>query len=354
MIEKKILFPKHTKIRDTYTVDSFVGEGAFGAVYKVRHKYLGIQALKIFHPGSIPKQQEPELFNEAFILSKLTHENVVRVYEANTFEFDAKRFCYIAMEFVQGGTLSGYLEQEVRIPIDKAIEIQKGICLGLGELHKADPPLVHRDVKPQNVMINKKGDHIEAKVSDFGLAKHVDPVTRITEAAGTLAYLPPEGFWDYESPASDVFSAGIIFYIMLTGVPPFRMTTGYRTTKKTEFQVALKASRNTRPQPPSKYNADLQDEINDIVLKALEPDIKKRYKNAQEFYAAIDQYQKQKFQLPEDTIKKALDLGRQYKSLSEAIKLLENSITQYPKEKQKNLKEKYKQTLDNWKKGVIM
>jgi serine/threonine-protein kinase len=353
MTNIKILFPKHTKIRDTYTVDSFLGEGAFGAVYKVRHKYLGIQALKIFHPGSIPKQQEPELFNEAFILSKLTHENIVRVYEANTFEFNNKRFCYIAMEFVPDGTLSGYLEREVRIPIEQAIEIQKDICLGLGELHKADPPLVHRDVKPQNVML-KKNDKVEAKVTDFGLAKHVDPVTRMTEAAGTLAYLPPEGFWDYETPASDVFSAGIIFYIMLTGVPPFKMTTGYHTTKKTEFKAALKASRNTRPQPPSKYNPDLQDEINDIVLKALEPDIKKRYKNAQEFYAEIEQYQKLKLHLPEDAVSRALDLGKQYRSLNDAIKLLESAIAQCPKEKQKQLKEKYKQTLDNWKKGEVM
>lgn len=354
MTDKKILFPKHTKIRDTYTIDSFIGEGAFGAVYKVRHKYLGIQALKVFHPGSIPKQQEPELFNEAFILSKLTHENIVRVYEANTFELNAKRFCYIAMEFVQGGTLSGYLEQEVRIPIDTAIGIQKGICLGLGELHKAEPPLVHRDVKPQNIMLSKKNEIIAAKVSDFGLAKHVDPVTRITEAAGTLAYLPPEGFWDYETPASDVFSAGIIFYIMLTGVPPFKMTTGYKTTKKSEFQAALKASRNKQPQPPSKYNIDLQDEIDSIVLKALEPDINKRYKNAQEFYCAIDQYQKQKLQLPMDALKEALEKGKQYGSLREAIQLLENAIAQSPKEKQQYLKEKYKQTLSNWKKGVIM
>lgn len=354
MIEKKILLPKHTKIRDTYTVECFLGEGAFGSVYKVRHKYLGIQAIKIFHPGSIQKEQEPQLFNEAFILSKLSHANIVRVYEANTFEFNNKRFCYIAMEFVQGGTLSGYLDQEVLIPIDKAIKIQKDICLGLAELHKIEPPLVHRDVKPQNVLLNKKGDQIEAKISDFGLAKHVDPVTRITDAGGTLAYFPPEGFWDYETPASDVFSAGIIFYIMLTGVPPFTMPTGYQTARKKEFKAALLASRNEKPPPPSKYNADLNDEIDDIVLKALEPDIKKRYQNAQEFCAAIDRYQNQKLQLSEDRINRALELGKQYNSLVEAINLLETVIIQTPQEKQNYLKEKYKQTLDNWKKGVIM
>ena len=66
----RTVIPKYTKIRDTYTIDSLLGEGAFGAVYKARHKYLGFQAVKIFHPGSIPKDQENQLFSEAYILSK--------------------------------------------------------------------------------------------------------------------------------------------------------------------------------------------------------------------------------------------------------------------------------------------
>lgn len=354
MSVKRILVPRHTKIRDTYTIDSFLGEGAFGGVYKVRHKYLGIQALKIFHPGSIPKEQEAELFNEAYVLSKLTHENVVRVYEANTFDFDNNRYCYIAMEFVKGGTLADYLEQTVRLPIELAIQIQQDICCGLMQLHKSEPPLVHRDVKPQNVMIDRKDNKIIAKISDFGLAKHVDPITRITEAAGTLAYLPPEGFWDYETPASDVFSAGIIFYIMVAGVSPFTMPAGHNSTKKNEIQSAIISSRNQKPAPPSKYNLDLDAEIDEIILKALEVDIKNRYKDAEELYNALNQYQLQKIKLPDENIKKALEMGKQYRTLNEAIKLLENAIVQHPKDKQRQIKEKYKETLDNWRKGVIM
>ena len=136
MKSKRITIPKHTKIRDTYTIDAFLGEGAFGGVYKVRHKYLGIQALKIFHPGSIPKEQEPELFNEAYVLAKLTHENIVRIYEANTFKLGNNRYCYIAMEFVEGGTLAKHIERTVRFSTDAALNIQKDICLGLAQMHK--------------------------------------------------------------------------------------------------------------------------------------------------------------------------------------------------------------------------
>jgi len=354
MTIKKILIPKHTKIRDTYSIDRFLGEGAFGGVYKVRHKYLGIQALKIFHQGSISKEQEPVLFNEAFILSRITHENVVRVYEANTFNYDGNRYCYIAMEYVSGGTLADYIESEIKLSIDIAIKLQKDICCGLSKLHNTKPPLVHRDVKPQNIMLSMQNNSLIAKVSDFGLAKHVDPVTRITEAAGTLAYLPPEGFWDYESPASDVFSSGIIFYIMVTGIPPYKMPRGYQATKKNEIKTAIKASRNKKPDPPSKFNTDLDGEIDRVILKALEPDMKNRFSTAKEFYEAIEQYELQKIKVPSENIQKALKLGKQYTKLNDAIKLLEESIKQHPKDCQKFLKEKYAETLKNWKKGVIM
>lgn len=353
MITKRILFPEHIIIRDTYTMDSFLGEGAFGSVYRVRHKYLGMQVLKIFHPGTIPKEQESELFNEAFILSRITHENVVRVYEANTFEYGGNRYCYIAMEYIKGGTLSKYIEKLVRLPIDAAIEIQRGICSGLAQLHKLEPPLIHRDVKPQNVMINM-GNETIAKISDFGLTKHVDPTTRMTDAAGTLAYLPPEGFWNYETPASDVFSAGIIFYMMLTGVSPFKMPAEHKSTNKNEIKNAIIASRNKKPEPPSKFNLDLDDEISNIVLKSLDPEIKKRYQDAEKFLNALDQYQLKRQSLSDENVKKALEIGKQYVNLKIAIDLLEKAIAQCPGDKQRELKEKYNKTLDNWKKGVVM
>ena len=354
MTIKKILIPQHTKIRETYSIDRFLCEGAFGGVYKVRHKYLGIQALKIFHQGSISKEQEPELFNEAFILSRITHENIVRVYEANTFDFDSNRYCYIAMEYVKGGTLADYIASEIRLSLELALNLQKDICFGLAKLHSSTPPLVHRDVKPQNIMLSIEEDKIVAKISDFGQAKHVDPVTRITEAAGTLAYLPPEGFWDYETPASDVFSAGIMFYMMLTGVSPYKMPSDYQSTKKSNLKSAIQASRNKPPEPPSKFNADIEREIDNIVLKALEPDMRKRYANAGEFCTAIEQYETKIFQILDDDIKKALKLGKQYATLSRAIELLENSIGKQPRERKQKMLKQYAETIGNWKKGVIM
>ncbi len=354
MINRIEPIPRFTQIRDTYTIDAYLGQGAFGAVYKVRHKFMGIQALKIFHPGSISLEQQSELFNEAYILSKLTHKNVVRVYEANTFVFNGIKHCYLAMEFIEGKTLFNFLEEKVRLPIDLAVIIQKDICRGLAQAHKLSPPVVHRDVKPQNILLGSENENMIAKVSDFGLAKHVDPITRITTAGGTLAFLPPEGFWNYEAPASDVFSAGIVFYIMLAGVPPFVMPPDTQYTNNKDIEADIRASRSKRPEPPSKFNSQLDKTIDKIVLKALEPDIKNRYQNAGEFLKIIEEYQQEREVSLDGEIQKALKLGSQYLTLKEAISVLEEIILKQPEIKRRYLEERYKQTLKNWKRGMIL
>jgi serine/threonine-protein kinase len=258
------------------------------------------------------------------------------------------------MEFIDGNTLSRFLEEKVRLPIDLALSIQMDICRGLAQAHKLSPPVVHRDVKPQNVILGLKEKKIIAKVSDFGLAKHVDPITRITTAGGTLAFLPPEGFWNYETPASDVFSSGIVFYIMVTGVSPFAMPPEARYTNQKDIETGIKASRNKHPEPPSKFNSQLDKDIDKIILKALEPDIKNRYQNAEEFLRVIEEYQHDRETSLDANIQRALNLGTQYSTLKEAIALLEEIISKQPESKKQRLEEKYKQVIKNWKKGMIM
>ena len=141
---------------------------------------------------------------------------------------------------------------------------------------------------------------------------------------------------------------------MLTGVSPFKMPGGYQYTKKSELKSLIQASRNKQPYPPSKFNAEIESEIDSIVLKALEPDMRKRYANAGEFYNAIEEYEKGRLQMLDDNIKRALQLGKQYATLSQAVELLEDSIAKQPKEKRHKMLEQYTEEIKNWKKGVIM
>jgi serine/threonine protein kinase len=345
--------PEYTKIRDTYTIEYLIGKGSYGSIYRTRHKYMGIQALKIFNPGTISLEQEAELFNEAYVLSKITHPNLVRVYEANTFKYDEKKYYYIAMEYIKGGTLADFIKKKGSIRINEAIDIEKDICRGLSKLHMTEPPIIHRDIKLQNIMVEiEKG--IRAKISDFGLVRNVDAKTKITEAAGTLFYMPPEAFWNYETTASDVFSAGIIFYIILTGTPPYENPTNKIEENEQSAIDAIIVSRKKKPKPPSFFNNEVDQELDEIVLKALESDVTKRYQDANKFLNVIELYEQNKFIQSMKNIEKALELGKQYANLKTAICLLEKSISQCPSDKQIVLNEKYKKILDNWKKGIVM
>lgn len=350
---KQISFPKYTKIRDTYTIEYLLGEGSFGSVYRVRHKYMGIQALKIFNLGIIGLKEEAELFNEAYILSKITHPNLVRIFEANSFHYKGDKYYYIAMEYVKGGTLSEYFREKGSIEINEALNLQKDICSGLSQLHKEEPPLIHRDIKLQNIML-EPGKRLTAKISDFGLIRHVDEKTMISEAAGTLFYLPPEAFWNYETTASDVFSAGIVFYMMLTGVPPFESNNSIDENENKSIVDNIIKSRKNKPKPPSFFNPKIDGELDEIVLKALETRIENRYQNAIEFLGVIKRYEHNKSIQLLKNIEKALELGKQYSKLDKAIELLEKTILQYPLNEQGHVKERYIKILENWKKGVIM
>lgn len=348
------VLPQYTVIRDTYTVDSLLGEGAFGVVYKVRHKFLGIQALKVFHPQKLPDKIANDFLNEAVILSKITHPNVVRVFEANHFDFQGKSIPYVAMEYLPGGTLDAYIRKNKRLELAVALQIQMMICRGLAQLHELKPPIIHRDVKPQNIMLDLTAVDLIAKVSDFGQAKHVDPLTKLAQSAGTLAYMAPEGFWNYKSAASDVYSAGMIFYMMLTGVAPFKIPQGEHCKDSKEIEQAIRKARSVAAPLASTFNPAIDPVLDRIVLKSLEKDILNRYQNAGEFLQALEDYALGQEDFLIKRIEEVLLLGRQYRDLPDAIAELESILKSFPPEKQNILRQRYKSFLDSWKKGIIM
>jgi len=346
--------PQFTVIRDTYTVDGVLGEGAFGVVYKVRHKFLGIQALKVFHPEKIIKQSQDDLLNEAFILSKITHPNVVRVFDANHFDWRGQVLPYVAMEYVAGGTLNSLLRNKIKMDQNLAVQIQIMICRGLAQAHQLNPPVIHRDVKPQNIMVDGQGEKLTVKVSDFGQAKHVDPLTRLADSAGTLAYMAPEGFWNYKSPASDVYSAGIVFYSMLCGVPPFKMPSAEHYKDEKEVERAVRKSRVVAPKRPSELRRDLDPAIDDLVMKALENDADQRYRDAGEFLRALEKHAPSTQEPLKKKIAEALVLGRQYRDLPQAIEAMENVLREVSSQERQELMNRYGQILESWKKGIIL
>lgn len=353
--ESRLLSPGEI-IKDTYVVDRFLGSGAFAEVYRVTHKYLGMQAMKVLKPHAVKDEGLKLFLSEATILTNITHPNVVRIFDANSFKSKQQELFFIAMEFVSGETLFQLIKRKIRISLPLALSIQREVCAGLSVAHKQQPAIIHRDVKPQNILLSYDNNIAQAKVSDFGVAKAVNLRTRITDSAGTITYLPPEGFWNYHTQASDVFSAGIVFYQMVTGVSPwlYDFSNVLKDDQDAVETIVLKARKKDPPRPSSIVE-QCDDQLDEILLKSLAQDPSKRFKDAMEFLSALIDYEnrdkKQKV-LKEETFtrrkKEKEGTGKGFSGVAgmNALKeLLYNEII-LPLQ-QKDLFDKYRITLPN-------
>ncbi|MEI7424313.1 MAG: AAA family ATPase [Prolixibacteraceae bacterium] len=274
-------------INSTYEVQFFIGQGGFGEVYRVKHKYLGLQVLKVFKEEYSQKTDISTLVQEARILSNLTHNNIVRVFEANEFIKDGKVFYYITMAFVSGETLSQRLSRFLKLPFSEALTIQTDLLSGLSFLHSQSPAIIHRDINTDNLLLSYD-DNIAGKLADFGLAQSVDPISTITDAAGRYVYFAPECFWNAYFPSSDVFSTGLVFYKMVTGVQPWYYNLdSIEPGNYEQISNVIISARKEQPKKPSYYNSDCNNYFDEITLRAISLNLENRYLNAVEYYSAL-------------------------------------------------------------------
>lgn len=284
MARAKGALKKGAVINDTYTVQCLIGQGLFGEVYRVKHKYMGLQVLKLFKSSYVENTDLDMVTNEARILSGLTHKNVVRVFETNSFLGDEGKRFFITMGFVSGESLAQLLKREILLDIPVALSIQQALLRGLWEAHRQNPPIIHRDISPDNVLLSYAEDTPQALLSDFGLAQSVDQMSQIAGAAGKYLYFAPECFWGAYLPASDVFSAGIVLYRMITGVYPWDYDfSAMSESHKSRVTVEVAKARNCYPKPPSLRNPECSASLDRIVMRAIAKDLELRYRNAEEF-----------------------------------------------------------------------
>jgi len=156
------LLQEGENIKGTYEVERFLGEGAFAEVYHVRHKFLGRQAMKLFKHVGMTQNEIEEILSEAILLSRIGHPNIVRVFDANVFESPHSTCGYFTMENVSSGSLYKFWCSHGAsfIPIETTIDIMCQVCRGLAVAHDEDPPIIHRDIKPQNILIGYEADDI--------------------------------------------------------------------------------------------------------------------------------------------------------------------------------------------------
>ncbi len=250
-----------------YEVLSKVGAGGMADVYKGRdrmlNRYVAIKVLK-------KEYKEDENFvrkfrSEAQAAAGLIHPNIVNVYDVG----EDRGLYYMVMELVEGITLKEYIEKKGRLSHKEVISIAIQMCTGVGIAHAAD--IIHRDIKPQNIIISKDG---KVKVTDFGIAKATTSNTVSSNAMGSVHYTSPEqargGFSDQRS---DIYSVGITLYEMVTGEVPF--------DGESTVSVAIKHLQEEIT-PPSELVPDIPYSMERIILKCTQKNSERRYRNTDE------------------------------------------------------------------------
>ena len=251
-----------------YRIRSRVARGGMATVYTALDERLErIVALKIIHPGHVRDGAFLDRFtDEAKTVARLTHPNVVAVYDQGTHD----GLPYLVMEYVRGRTLREILAERRRLAPAEALAVMEQVLAALGSAHHAG--LVHRDVKPENVLVAESpagGNLVDAvvKVADFGLARAVEASVEDPDAGqlmATVAYVAPELVAEgYADPRSDVYSAGVMLFEMLTGRVPYD---GDRPV-----DVAWQHVDRDVP-PPSKFVAALPLSLDELVATATRRD----------------------------------------------------------------------------------
>ncbi len=286
-----------------YQIIEELGKGGMGKVFKVFDTKIKEKiALKLIKPEIASDKETIERFsNELRFARKIRHKNVCQMFDLG----EAEGTHFITMEYVPGEDLKNMIRMSKSMSVGAAVNIARQVCEGLAEAHRLG--VVHRDLKPGNIMIDREGD---VRIMDFGVARTLKEkgVTGAGMTVGTPEYMSPEQVEGQEvDEKSDLYSLGIILYEMVTGRRPFE---GH-----TALSVALK-QKTEMPRNPRELNAQVPEALSRLILKCLEKDKRKRYQAAEEILAELVQVEKG---IP--TTEKAIPLGKALSSREITVKL---------------------------------
>ena len=264
---------------DRYEILELIGAGGMANVYKALcHRLNRYDAVKIMRDDTAADECFRKRFRtESQAVAMLSHPNIVSVYDVSHNE----NMEYIVMELVDGITLKQYMKEHGALPTDEVLNFSIQIAKALAHAHSKG--IIHRDIKPQNVMLLKDG---LIKVADFGIAALQNDIEESTnETVGSVHYIAPEQARGAAADArSDIYSLGIVMYEMMTGRLPY--------VGKSDVEVAVKHM-NTEAVPPRTIVPGIPEELERICLKAMATDITDRYQSAGELLSDLEQFRKQ-------------------------------------------------------------
>ena len=268
-----------TTLDDRYEIQEIIGTGGMAVVYKATDNRLHRSvAVKILRDELAADEEFRRRFQtEAQAVAMLSHPNIVSVYDVS----HSESVEYIVMELIEGVTLMQYMQKKGALGWKEALHFSVQISKALEHAHSKG--IVHRDIKPQNIMIIRDGS---IKVADFGIAAlESTQEQRSSQTVGSVHYIAPEqARGEQPDTRSDIYSLGVVMYEMLTGRMPY--------DGETAEQIALKHIAGIAV-PPQEINPDIPDELARITLRAMNADINARYQSASELLADLEEFRKQ-------------------------------------------------------------
>jgi len=245
-----------------YKILSALGSGGFGTVYLAEDTWIGKKvALKVPHRQSV---NFGELLREPRLLASLNHPNIVTVLTAEKQD----NIFFIVMEYVAGETLENIIAREGALDLARALDFTCQICNAVDHAHTQG--VIHRDLRPANVLVAENG---LVKVADFGTSRFLELAAHGTTVIGSPPYMAPEQFHGRAVFASDIYSLGVTMYQMMTGTLP------YQTPAPADLE---KLMRGDLVSPPRSRNGRVPQRLNDIIMKAMAPEVTERYQRASE------------------------------------------------------------------------
>ena len=267
---------------DRYEQLELIGSGGMSVVYKSLDRKLNrYDAIKILKDDLIADDESRERFlAESRAIAMLSHPNIVSIYDVGHSDDVGDAIEYIVMELIDGITLKQYIKKRGQLNWKESLHFSAQIAKALAHAHEKG--IIHRDIKPQNIMLLKDGT---IKVADFGIAALQNSMGDSDEALGSVHYMAPEQSKGAAADArSDIYSLGVVMYEMLTGQYPY--------TGETPEEIAIKHI-NGNPVRPRKLNKSIPVRLEKIILKAMSSDLQTRYQTAEEMVQDLEHFRKE-------------------------------------------------------------
>jgi transitional endoplasmic reticulum ATPase len=319
MVVKTHILPKGQPIGDKYKVTFFLKKGSYAESYRVKDQEGKTKLLKLFSFSKLDRTQFDDNGDilEIEILKKIKHPNLVAYCDNGELLLENQKYAFVILDFISGETLADKMKRDHTINPYEAKVVISGVLNGLNYLHNLENPIIHNDITNLNIMSDLSGKVEIPKIIDFGYARYLSQSNKDFLKDGLNPfYQANENFNKVFSVQSDVFSVGALYYHLLFGLPPWFVEISKYKSDKIKLEDAVLEERKK----PLKFERNIDEQTQNIITKALQPNAENRFKNVKEFIQAINgELEVQQLSVPQEASKpklKNLKNGQGFKAIA--------------------------------------